>query len=507
MSKLKIEDQVLVIFGASGDLTMRKLMPAVFNLFKRGFLPEKYIILGVSRTEYSDEEFQKIAITDNSHLSKEKPEDIREFSKHVRYQSIDTSAESGYEILRGRLQKIFDQNTGPQNCIFYMSTPPSLYEVISKNLAIVGLNNEERGWKRLIIEKPFGYDLESAKALNIKLLDCFNENQIYRIDHYLGKETVQNLLVTRFANSIFEPLWNRNYIQRVEITNGESVGVEKRGGYYDKSGAMRDMIQNHLMQLVSLVAMEPPVKMEADAIRNEKNKLFQSLRPLSQEDIRTNVIRGQYTSSSYKDEPFAGYREEAGVNPESRTETFAAIKFYIDNWRWADVPFYIRSGKRLPSRVSEVVIHFKPNHHHLFSSSRLANNQNILVFRIQPNEGILLKFGLKVPGTGFNVETVNMDFLYDDLTEAYVPEAYERLLLDCMQGDATLYARGDSVIAAWEFIDPILKAWKEDATIPVYGYPAGTWGPEEAINMIEGKEDSWRNPCKNLTDDGIYCEL
>ncbi|MFT7231702.1 MAG: glucose-6-phosphate 1-dehydrogenase [Cyclobacteriaceae bacterium] len=229
MSKLKIEDQVLVIFGASGDLTMRKLMPAVFNLFKRGFLPEKYIILGVSRTEYSDEEFQKIAITDNSHLSKEKPEDIREFSKHVRYQSIDTSAESGYEILRGRLRKIFDQNTGPQNCIFYMSTPPSLYEVISKNLAIVGLNNEERGWKRLIIEKPFGYDLESAKALNIKLLDCFNENQIYRIDHYLGKETVQNLLVTRFANSIFEPLWNRNYIQRVEITNGESVGVEKRG--------------------------------------------------------------------------------------------------------------------------------------------------------------------------------------------------------------------------------------------------------------------------------------
>ncbi|MFY0600655.1 MAG: glucose-6-phosphate dehydrogenase [Cyclobacteriaceae bacterium] len=507
MSKIKLEDQVLVIFGASGDLTMRKLIPAVFNLYKRGFLPETYQILGVSRTKYSNEEYQKISVIENAHLEKEDKNDLKSFCKHVGYQSIDTSDLEGYKTLNERLEKVFQEKGGSQNSIFYLSTPPSLYEVVSKNLAKVGLNKEDKGWKRLIIEKPFGYDLESANDLNSKLLKCFNEEQIYRIDHYLGKETVQNLLVTRFANSIFEPLWNRNYIQRVEITSGESVGVEKRGGYYDKSGAMRDMIQNHLLQLVSLVAMEPPVKMDADSIRNEKNRLFQSIRPLSEEEIRTDVIRGQYTSSSYQGEPFTGYREEPGVDPDSRTETFAAIKFYIDNWRWADVPFYIRSGKRLPTRVSEVVIHFKPNHHHLFSNSRLAANQNILVFRIQPNEGILLKFGLKVPGTGFNVDTVNMDFLYDDLADSYVPEAYERLLLDCMQGDATLYARGDSVIKAWEFIDPILKAWKEDHSIPVYGYPAGTWGPEKAINMIDGENMSWRNPCKNLTDDGIYCEL
>ncbi|MEP0366104.1 MAG: glucose-6-phosphate dehydrogenase [Cyclobacteriaceae bacterium] len=507
MSKIKLDDQTLVIFGASGDLTMRKLIPAVFNLFKRGYLPDSYKILGVSRTKYSDEEYQKISVLENEHLKGEDKDQLKTFSSVVGYQPIDTADIKGYETLADRLAEMFEESKGAQNCIFYLSTPPSLYEVVSKNLSEVGLHNEDHGWKRLIIEKPFGYDLASANDLNAKLLKCFNEEQIYRIDHYLGKETVQNLLVTRFANSIFEPLWNRNYIQRVEITSAESVGVEKRGGYYDKSGAMRDMIQNHLLQLVSLVAMEPPARMDADAIRNEKNKLFQSIRPLTPEEIRTNVIRGQYTASSYKDDHFAGYREEPGVDKESRTETFAAIKFFIDNWRWADVPFYIRSGKRLPTRVSEVVIHFKPNHHHLFSNRRLANNQNILVFRIQPNEGVLLKFGLKVPGAGFDVETVNMDFLYEDMTDAYVPEAYERLLLDCMQGDATLYARGDSVIGAWKFVDPILKAWKEDKSIPVYGYPSGTWGPEAAINMIEGENMSWRNPCKNLTDDGIYCEL
>ncbi len=503
----KIEDQVLVIFGASGDLTFRKLIPAVYNLFKRGFLPEHYAILGVSRTRYTDEEYRNKAVIENKHLGNADVADVVKFSKLVYYQSIDTSDVTDYEVLKARLKRLENENKTGENVIFYLSTPPSLYEVISHNLASVGLNSYEKGSKRLIIEKPFGYDLATAKALNAKLLGCFLENQIYRIDHYLGKETVQNLLVTRFANSIFEPLWNRNYIQRVEITNGESVGVEKRGGYYDTSGAFRDMIQNHLLQLVSLVAMEPPARMDADSIRNEKLKLFQSLRPMTEEAIRRDVIRGQYTASTIKNETFAGYREEPGVNPESRTETFAAIKFYIDNWRWADVPFYIRTGKRLPTRVSEVVIHFKPNHHHLFSNRRLANNQNMLIFRIQPNEGVLLKFGLKVPGAGFHVETVNMGFQYDDLTDAYVPEAYERLLLDCMYGDATLYARGDSVESAWEFVDPILQAWKNHPDIPVYGYPVGTWGPEQANDLIEGTNMEWRNPCANLTDDGIYCEL
>jgi len=500
----KVESQTIVIFGASGDLTIRKLIPAVFNLFERGYLPDDFKIVGASRTSYSDEEFRKKVIAENKHLKIDKltQDQIDHFAEKVFYEPIDTKSLDGYISLKNRLSSL---STGTNNCIFYLSTPPSLYATIGGFLSEVGLSNEEDGWKRLIVEKPFGYNLKSAKELNAKLLEGFNENQIYRIDHYLGKETVQNLLVTRFANTIFEPLWNRNYIERVEITNAESVGVEKRGGYYESSGALRDMVQNHLLQLVSMVAMEPPTKVDAQSIRDEKLKIFKSLRPLTAEDMKTNVIRGQYGESTYKGERFSGYRNEDGVNPESRTETYAALKFYIDNWRWADVPFYIRTGKRLPTRVSEVVIKFKPNHHHLFADSRLENTQNVLVFRIQPNEGILLKFGLKVPGAGFNVDTVNMDFLYDDMTDAYLPEAYERLLLDAMQGDATLYARGDSVEAAWEFIDPILQAWENDKELPIYQYPSGTWGPEPSDDLIG--HGGWRNPCKNLTDDGTFCEL
>lgn len=504
----KIEDQVLVIFGASGDLTERKLIPAVFDLFCRGFLPDHYAILGIGRTEFSDEIYREKVVYKNSYLRTDVSRlELSKFAELVHYQSLNTKDPVSYAALAEKLNYIYKGHHIPQNLIFYLSTPPSLYGIIAENLAAHGLNKEENGWKRLIVEKPFGYDLSSAKSLNRQLLDYFFEDQIYRIDHYLGKETVQNLLVTRFANSIFEPLWNRNYIHRVEITAAESVGVEKRGGYYEGAGALRDMVQNHLLQLVSMVAMEPPTKIDATAIRNEKLKLFQSLRPIKQDEVKDFVIRGQYMASHIKNESLPAYREEVGVNPESRTETYVALKFFIDNWRWADVPFYIRTGKRLPTRVSEVVIHFKPNHHHLFKSSRLVNNQNILVFRIQPNEGILLKFGLKVPGTGFDVNPVNMDFHYDELTDAYVPDAYERLILDCMQGDATLYARGDSVEAAWEFIDPILKAWNEDDSIPIFGYPSGTWGPEHADDLIEGINMVWRYPCKNLTDDGNFCEL
>ena len=336
------------------------------------------------------------------------------------------------------------------------------------------------------------------------MLKYFNEDQIYRIDHYLGKETVQNMLVTRFSNGIFEPLWNHNFIDRVEITSAESLGVEGRGGYYDNSGALRDMLQNHLMQLVGFVAMEPPVVMEADAIRNEIVKVFQSLRPFSENMIFKNVIRGQYTGSVIRNEKFLGYREEPGVDPYSRTETYVALKFYIDNWRWAGVPFYIRTGKKLPTRVTEVVIHFKKVPHNLFGQSMSTLN-NQLIIRIQPDEGILLKFGMKTPGAGFEVQPVNMDFHYSDLSDVNVPSAYERLLLDCMQGDATLYSRGDAVIQAWQFVQPILNAWKTNPEIPIYGYPAGSWGPENADSLITGAE--WRYPCKNLTDDGLYCEL
>lgn len=506
----KTDDQVLVIFGGSGDLTKRKLIPAVFNLYKGGFLPKCYAVVGVGRTEYSDEEYRNSVVFNNEHLN-EKDEvsesELKSFSDLIYYQSLDTKDVASYAGLKDRLNQLDQAKSTCHNYIFYLSTPPSLYEVIAEGLAANELNSQTNGWSRLIVEKPFGYDLSSARHLNEHLLKFFNEDQLYRIDHYLGKETVQNMFVTRFANSIFEPLWNRNYIHRVEITAAESVGVEKRGGYYDSSGALRDMVQNHLFQLVALVAMEPPVKADAESIRNEKLKVFQSLRPYTKEDIAQNVIRGQYMSSTIRGEKVPGYREEEDVDAQSKTETYAALKFYIDNWRWAGVPFYIRTGKRMPTRVTEVVIHFKPNHHHLFSSqTHLANPQNTLVLRIQPNEGILLKFAMKIPGAGYNTEQVNMDFHYDDLSNVYVPDAYERLILDCMQGDATLYARGDSTEAAWEFIDPILRAWESDE-IPVYGYPAGTWGPENADNLIEGAQMTWRYPCSNLTNDGNYCEL
>ena len=505
----KVKNQQLVIFGASGDLTERKLVPAVYDLFLRGYLPEHYALVGVSRTKFSDQEFRDKVVFNNQHLKgKASDKDKMEaFAKMLYYQPIDTAASSDYARLVERLNQLNDKLGLGNNITFYLSTPPSLYETIAKNLANNGLNERHTGWKRLIIEKPFGYDLKSARHLNQELLTCFEEDQIFRIDHYLGKETVQNLFVMRFANSIFEPLWNRNFIHRIEITSAESVGVEKRGGYYDSSGALRDMVQNHLLQLVAMVAMEPPSKVDAQSIRDEKLKLFKSIRQLSKEDIKNHVIRGQYVSSTIKGQEVKGYREEKGVNPESRTETYVALKFFIDNWRWAGVPFYVRTGKKLPTRVSEVVIHFKPNHLPLFKRDTVKNSQNMLIMRIQPDEGVLLKVGLKVPGAGFEVKTVNMDFLYSDLEGNYLPDAYERLLLDGMQGDATLYARGDSVEAAWEFIDPILSAWENDPDIPIYGYPAGTWGPEHADELIEGENMAWRSPCANLTNDGIYCEL
>lgn len=503
----KPENQVLVIFGASGDLTKRKLIPAVYDLFCRGYLPDHYAILGIGRSNYSDESFRASVVVNNRHIRKKDKKDTQAFAQLVHYQALDTASAEDYQKLDRKLAAIYSGHDIPQNLIFYLSTPPSLYGTIAAHLALQGLNLEDRGWKRLVVEKPFGYDLASAKSLNREILDFFFEDQIYRIDHYLGKETVQNLLVTRFANTIFEPLWNRNYIHRVEISSAESVGVENRGGYYDGAGALRDMVQNHLLQLVSIIAMEPPAKIEANAIRNEKVKLLQSMRPILEHEVKDQVIRGQYLTSHINGKTVVGYREEKGVDKDSKTETFVAVKFFIDNWRWAGVPFYIRTGKRLPTRVSEVVIHFKPNHHHLFESNNLVNNQNILVFRIQPNEGILMKFGLKHPGAGFNVHPVNMDFHYDQLTDAYLPDAYERLILDCMQGDATLYARGDSVEAAWQFIDPVLSAWRKKESIPIYGYPAGTWGPPNVDSLIEGENMMWRYPCKNLTDDGNFCEL
>jgi len=499
------ESYILVIFGASGDLTKRKLIPALYELHTQDLLPEKFAVLGVSRTEFSDSEFKE-KMKEFLPKEQENQSDIDGFLEHLFYQPLSTSDPKNYPTLKSRLESLTKSLDIPENYIYYLSTPPNLYQIIPQSLAEIGLNDSSNGYKRLIIEKPFGTDLNSAKELNKNLLNYFNEDQLYRIDHYLGKESVQNMLVTRFSNGIFEPVWNHNFIRHVEITAAETLGVEDRGGYYDNAGALRDMVQNHLMQLLGLVAMEPPVVIEADAIRNEILKVFQSLRPLREEDVASHVIRGQYTQSHIGNDLINGYREEHDVDPSSRTETFLAMKFFIDNFRWANVPFYIRTGKKLPARVTEVVIHFKNTPHHLFGNQASTDPvHNQLVLRIQPDEGILLKIGMKVPGAGFRVQTVNMDFHYSQLSDVYLPSAYGRLLLDCIQGDATLYSRGDAVEKAWEYVQPILNAWKNIQDIPIYGYPAGTWGPEVSDQLIE--TGTWRYPCKNLAHDGEYCEL
>lgn len=511
MKSREIKDQALVIFGASGDLTYRKLVPAVFDLYKQNSLPKNFAVLGVSRSPFSDDTFRekmKDGIRQFA-TAKDIPDDeLDSFCQKLYYLSINTDDTEEYSKLAERLTKLDKEENTAGNYIFYLSTPPDMYPVIPKFLARQGLNSEEHGFKRIIIEKPFGTSLKSAIELNASLREDYHEEQIYRIDHYLGKETVQNMLVTRFANGVYEPLWNRNYIRHVEITAAESIGVENRGSYYDHSGALRDMVQNHLLQLVSLVAMEPPMTIDSESIRNEKLKVFQALRPISPDDLFKNVLRGQYTAANIKGKYVKGYREEKDVAPDSRTETYVAMKLFIDNWRWGGVPFYVRTGKRLPTRVSEVVIHFKPAPQKLFpDTADLSNDDNQLVIRIQPDEGILLKTKMKVPGSGYQVKNVNMDFHYSQLQDTYLPEAYERLLLDCMTGDSTLYIRGDALEATWKFVQPILDFWEKNPDAPLHGYPAGSWGPDCADDLIEGDDLTWRYPCKNLSDDGIYCEL
>jgi glucose-6-phosphate 1-dehydrogenase len=501
---------ILVIFGATGDLTSRKLIPAVFSLKVQNLLPEKFAIIGVGRKKISSVDFRIkmresiISFSEEKELNENM---IEAFVGQISFLSMDIVSSEGYDPLKRVLsEKIIEEGLGV-NHIFYMATPPSMYEIIALNLSKAGLADQSGGFRRFIIEKPFGYDLESSRKLNRTLHELVTEDQIFRIDHFLGKETVQNLLVTRFANGIFEPLWNRNYVDRIEITSAESIGVENRGGYYDSSGALRDMVQNHLLQMVGLTAMEPPSSLEADAIRNEVLKVFQSLQPIKEENVEKCVIRGQYTASKVRGECLTGYRYENGVDVLSRTETFVAMKFYIDNWRWGNVPFYIRTGKRMPTRVTEIVIHFKPTPHHLFrrEPNKLSGNQ--LIIRIQPDEGILLKFDMKEPGAGFNVKNVNMDFHYSDLANVRTHSAYERLLFDVMIGDSTLFSRDDIVETAWKFIEPIQSSWANNPAIKIYGYPSGTWGPECSNDLIEGELHTWRYPCKNMADEGLYCEL
>lgn len=466
---MNAEPSCIVIFGASGDLTYRKLIPALFNLYKLGRLEENFSVLGVARSPLTRESFRQKMRESLIQYENASGELLENFCQHLYYQALNTADMADYAKLIPILQTLHKTYHTQGNTLYYLATPPSLYGVIPECLAFHQLNNEEVGWKRLIVEKPFGYDIESAKALDLQIHRFFKEHQIYRIDHYLGKETVQNLLVLRFSNGLFEPLWNHHYIDYIEITGAEVLGVEERGGYYDHSGAVRDMFQNHLMQVMAMVAMEPPAIINADSMRDEVAKVLYCLRPLNQATIQDDLILAQYTKGEINEQSVCGYLEEKGVPKDSRTETYVAIRSHIDNWRWAGVPFYIRTGKRLESRFTEVVIHFKTTPHPVFSQNAPENK---LVIRIQPDEGIAMNFGLKKPGAGFEASEVAMDFRYADLAEPSLLTAYDRLLLDAIRGDATLFARTDTVHACWEYVQPILDYKVKGGKIDTY--PAGS---------------------------------
>lgn len=499
-----MKNTIMVIFGGSGDLTKRKLMPALYNLHRKGRVNENFKILAVGRTEYKNKEFRDFTEKNlKNYVPQEEQNDknFADFLSIIGYHTMDPSDKGDYGSLKEQLAKIGGSNG---EYVFYLATPPSLYEIIPLNLKSVKLNEKS---SKVIVEKPFGYNLESAKKVNSILREAFSEKQIFRIDHFLGKETVQNILAFRFANGIFEPLWNRNYIERVEITAVENLGIEGRGGFYDSAGALRDMVQNHLIQLLALVAMEPPIAFNENEFRNEVVKVYRSLTPLNPDEISSRVVRGQYIASERGGgKKVKGYREEKNVNPNSHTETFLAMKLNLSNWRWDGVPFYIRTGKQMPTKVSEIVVHFRPTPHRLFSNRKECPEQNQLIIRIQPNEGAVLKFDIKIPGSGFDVKQVPMEFTYDKLGGLPSEDAYSKLIEDCLNGESVLFTRSDAVEASWSFFDTIIEAWNNSPDIPLYGYPAGTWGPLESNEIIDSGK-SWTNPCKNLVDTDLYCEL
>ncbi len=506
-SKKTAEPCVMVIFGATGDLTKRKLFPALYNLAKDDFLPHKFAIIGVGRQEMTSEEYRK-----------QMSENLREFVKEEDKKLLDWFAERTYytggdfdddKKLFGDLKELLGHVTAehqmPDSYLFYMATPPDLFANVTQKVVKNGFGKEEDGkWRRFIYEKPFGRDLDSAKKLNASLLRSLKERQIYRIDHYLGKETVQNILVFRFGNSIFEPIWNRNFVDHVQITVAETLGVEQRGGYYDSAGALRDMIPNHILQLVTLTAMEPPVSFDADSVRDEQAKILQAIQPFPPEEVFNRTARGQYGEgeisvgdphvSKGSAERVKAYRDEDKVAPRSNTETFAALKLSIDNWRWADVPFYVRTGKRMPCRHSSIIIEFKKAPFMLFRETGIERlRTNRIVIHIQPDEGITLHFGAKIPGPIVNVGPVDMDFDYAEHFGEQIATGYERLLYDCMIGDATLFQRADMVEAAWAIVDSVLEVWNAIPDRDFPDYAAGTWGPEEADRLLAADGRLWKN--------------
>ncbi len=488
---------IMVIFGASGDLTSRKLLPALYNLGRNNLLPREFAILGFAKDELSEEDFRN-RTRDDIRKYAGAPQDCSLcdwIADHSSYIAGDFKTAADFVKLKDKIAELEGRHHTQGNILFYLATLPQFIAEIIRQLGDQGLTNEDPGaWRRVIVEKPFGSDLESAKALNRDIGQVLKETQIYRIDHYLGKETVQNILIFRFANGIFEPVWNRRYIDHVQITVAESLGVERRGGYYERAGCLRDMIPSHVLQLVSLTAMEPPISFQADAVRDEQSKVLHAIQPISPEDVLTRAVRGQYNGGAIGGEDVPGYRHEEFVDPHSSIETFVALKLQLDNWRWADVPFYIRTGKRMPKRVTEIAIQFRRAPFVLFRDTPVDKlTPNMLVMRIQPDEGISLSFGAKIPGEHVRVGGVTMDFEYSDYFGAEPSTGYERLLYDGMIGDATLFQRADMVEAGWSVVEPVLDVWKALPPRAFPNYESGSWGPKEADELMKRDGRKWRS--------------
>ena len=500
------EPCTMIICGATGDLTDRKLAPALYNTLLGGFLPPEFTVVGFARRELTDDDFRAHLLESINEYSRNKPaKDAiwQSFARGIEYHRGDLDDPAAYVELAKRLDRI-DRDRGTSgNRLFYLAVPPNLYPEIVNQLDRAGLaapgerrrSGSKRGWTRVIIEKPFGWDLASARTLNRELAEVFDEEQIYRIDHYLGKETVQNMAVFRFGNGLFEPIWNRRYIDSVQITVAETVGVEGRGEFYDQTGALRDIVQNHGLQLMAVFAMDPPVEFHAEDLRDEKLKVLRGVKPMTPAEVAANSVRGQYVSGWVEGERVHSYRDEPEVAPDSDTETFVGLKLGIDSWRWAGVPFYLRTGKALPSRVTEIAVQFKRAPLTLFARAGVPQVEpNVLAIRVQPDEGILLRFGAKVPGQGLQIRSVNMDFRYGASFAVDSPDAYETLLLDAMIGDPSLFTRDDEVERAWEILDPILAAWDAGEGGPLHFYAAGSWGPPAADELLEREGRAWRRP-------------
>jgi glucose-6-phosphate 1-dehydrogenase len=494
----KADPCVMIIFGATGDLTKRKLLPAIYNLARDGHLPDRFAIVGIGRQELERDDFRSESL---SQLKEYASDGLDEKTLHWLYERLYyTGGDFGedkalFSDLKELLGQVCAEHKVPENYFYYMALPPDLFAEVAQKVVDNGMGRDENGnWRRFIFEKPFGHDLKSAKKLNADLLKILKEKQIYRIDHYLGKETVQNLLVFRFANGMFEPIWNRNFVDHVQITVAETLGVEQRGRYYDSAGALRDMVPNHIFQLVTLTAMEPPISFSADAVRDEQSKVLHAIRPFDATSIKCDVVRAQYSKGKIDEKEVAGYRSEPDVSKDSNTETYAALKLSIENWRWADVPFYIQTGKRLREKHTSIIVQFKRPPFALFKETAIDRlRSNYIDIHIQPDEGVELHFSAKIPGPTMRLGGVDMDFNYCEHFGAQMSTGYERLLFDCMLGDATLFQRADMVEAGWSVVSPILNSWSRSRS-PIPKYISGSWGPKETRELLERDGRRWRNP-------------